>query len=71
MVFSVQVTVCAFLLTQPYLFHNFASRTITAVCLVALLFPVAWIHQLIAAPRRRGPEAVVDLPGAEPLKRVA
>lgn len=72
-VFSFQVTVCAFLLTQPYLFHSFASRTLTAVGLVALLFPAAWVHQVLTAkPRRAAPaEAVLALPRSEPLKEVA
>ncbi len=72
-VFSVQVTVCAFVLTQPYCFHSFASRTLTAVGMVALLFPAAWLNQAIGR-RGRGaarPEPPVALPRVEPLKEVA
>ncbi len=72
-VFSFQVTVCAFLLTQPYLFHSFASRTLTAVGLVALLFPAAWVHQILTAKSRRAesPESVLALPRPESFKEVA
>ena len=72
-VFSFQVTVCAFLLTQPYLFHSFASRTLTAVGLIALLFPAAWVHQKLSDRRRRAAPAgsVMSLPRGEVLKEVA
>jgi hypothetical protein len=71
-VFSVQVTVCAFLLTQPGLFHTFTSRTLTAIGMVALLFPAAWLHQVLAAPRGLQPSrAALELPREQALERVA
>jgi hypothetical protein len=71
-VFSFQVTVCAFLLTQPALFHSFTSRTLTAVGMIAVLFPAAWLHQVLAAPRAvRRPAAIAALPREEALIKVA
>jgi len=72
-VFSCQVTACAFVLTQPFLFHSFAARTLTAVAMVALLFPAAWLNEALAGRRRRAAraEAVEVLPRAEPLNEVA
>lgn len=72
-VFSCQVTVCVFVLAQPFLFHSFAARTLTAVAMVALLFPAAWLNEALAGRRRRAAraEAVEVLPRAEPLNEVA
>lgn len=50
-VFTAQATICFFVLTQPGLFATFASRTMTAVAMVTLLFPAAWLNERIA--RRR------------------
>lgn len=59
-VFTAQATICFFALTQPRLFETFASRTMTAVAMVALLFPVAWLNERVTQ-WRAGPTAVPRL----------
>ncbi|MDD2762581.1 MAG: OpgC domain-containing protein [Opitutaceae bacterium] len=51
-VFTVQAVVCALVLTQPDLFATFASRTLTALGLVAVLFATAGMHQQLSTWRR-------------------
>ncbi|MFA5057532.1 MAG: OpgC domain-containing protein [Opitutaceae bacterium] len=51
-VFTVQAVVCAFLLTRPELFATFASRTLTALGLVAVLFATAGVQQQLSTWRR-------------------
>jgi len=72
-VFSVQVTVCALVLAQPHVFQSFASRTLAAAGMVALLFPAAWLNQFVANRSRSAARAepVVALPRRAPLKEVA
>jgi hypothetical protein len=53
-VFTTQATVCAFVLTQPALAATFAARTATALAMVAILFPVAWLNEI--ATKRRVPQ---------------
>ena len=50
-VFTAQATFCLFVLTQPQLFATFTGRTVTAITMVGLLFPVAWLAEM--ATRRR------------------
>lgn len=56
-VFTTQATLCVFIVTQPQLSATFAERTTTAVAMVALLFPVAWVSEKMAKRQRRDSEA--------------
>ena len=44
-VFTVQATACAILVSQPCFSSSFAHRTFTALGLCAVLFITAWLHQ--------------------------
>jgi len=60
-------------LAQPHVFQSFASRTLAAAGMVALLFPAAWLNQFVANRSRSAARAepVVALPRRAPLKEVA
>jgi hypothetical protein len=54
-VFTTQATLCIFIVTQPEMSATFTARTVTAIAMVALLFPVAWLSEFLT--RRRPPAA--------------
>ena len=68
-VFTAQATLCLFVLTQPWLFATFVSRTATAVAMVALLFPVAWLNEVATRRRLPHPAAPAQPAVALPLPR--